>query len=120
MDEGIVVQKLEEIWQTRPMRNPREQLATWRQQEPDIEHRLSAPTPISQELLVTLCRRCGLEVYRQPRQRLSTVCVKAPAGFMRELWPLFQKMAMVVEDAAQQAMSRVIERWSRHDDGAST
>jgi hypothetical protein len=39
---------------------------------------------------------------------------------MRELWPLFQKMAMVVEDAAQQAMSRVIEQWSRHDDGVST
>jgi hypothetical protein len=116
MDEEAVVHKLREIWCALPIRNPREQLATWRQLEPDIEHRLSAPTPISQQLLVTVCRRCGLDVYRHPRQRLSTVCVKAPAGYMRELWPTFERMATVTEETAQQAMARVIEQCSRSED----
>jgi len=73
-----------------PDAQPAEQLTTWRQQEPDIEHRLSAPTPISQELLVTLCRRCGLEVYR-PRAAPVYRVREGASRVMRELWPLFKR-----------------------------
>ena len=113
MDDEAVVQKLQEIWRSRPIRDPREQLALWRQRENDVEHRLSVPTPIAQELLVAFCRQYGIDLYRRPRQRLSMTCVRAPAGFMREAWPLFERMAAVVEQAAQQAMVSVIESWSR-------
>jgi hypothetical protein len=119
MDEEAVVQKLEEIWRARPMRDPLEQLAMWRQRENDVEHRLSVPTPIAQGLLVAFCRQYGIDLYRRPRQRLSMMCVRAPAGFIREVWPLFERMAAVTEEAAQQAMARVIERWSRSADEAS-
>jgi hypothetical protein len=101
------------------MRDPREQLALWRQRENDVEHRLSVPTPIAQTLLVAFCRQYGIDLYRRPRQRLSMVCLRAPAGFIREVWPVFERMAVVAEEAAQQAMAHVVELWSRSADDAS-
>jgi hypothetical protein len=120
MDEDAVVTKLEKVWRARVTCGTREQLEQWRQREPDMEHRLSIPTPTSQRLLVLVCKRYGLSVYRRPRLRSSTLCVKAPAGFMGEvLWPLFEAMARVVEDAADEATNRIMDRWSGGGDETS-
>jgi hypothetical protein len=116
MDDAAVVAKLDQTWRTRVTTDPREQLKEWRQREPDTEHRLTIPTPASQHLMALVCARFGLRVYRPPRVRSSTLCVEAPVGFVREvLWPLFERMAHIVEDAGDATTSRIMERWSRGD-----
>jgi hypothetical protein len=107
------VSRLEQVWRSHVAGDPRAQLARWREREPDVEARLSVPTPSSQQVLLVVCRRFGLRLYRLPRQRSSTMCVQVPPGFLREvLHPVLQGMAEVVEEAAHRQTIDILERWS--------
>lgn len=60
---------------------------------PAAETKVSLPDQWSRHLFVALCRRYGLRPFRHPRQRLTTVMVRAPRGFFdRILWPEFQEL----------------------------
>lgn len=114
MEEDAVVTKLEQVWRAHVAGDPRAQLEHWRQREPDTEQRLSIPSAMSQHLLVLLCSRYGLRPYRRSRQRSTTICVEAPAGFMSDvLWPMFDSMAKIVEGAAVQMMTRIMQQWAQ-------
>jgi hypothetical protein len=90
MDDEAVVAKLEEVWRAHVPGDPRKQLEQWRQREPDAEHQLTVATAPSQHLFVLICGWYGLRPHRRPRQRVITLCLEAPAGFVDQiLWPLF-------------------------------
>jgi hypothetical protein len=113
MDENAVATRLDEVWRYHRVAEPRERLAEWRRHEADMEYRFSIPTPAAQLLLVKVCARYGLKLYRPARARQTTLCVEAPSGFVREvLWPVYEQMARIVEDAALEASRRVIEHWA--------
>jgi len=120
MEYGAEVAQLEQVWQTYVQGPPEEQLARWRKSEPDVEVRMSVPTLATQRVLIAVCKRFGLRLYRRPRQKQSTMCVQAPAGFMEKvLHPLLQGMAEVVEEAAHQTTTRIIDRWRQGTSDAS-
>ena len=64
-------------------------------QDPAIEMQFSMPDQWSRHLFMALCRRYGLKPYRYHRQRRTTVMVRAPQQFLRQvLWPEFSDLAM--------------------------
>src|ERR1700733_13704464 len=72
----------------------RARLAELRGREQDEVFVYSLPDPWKRKLFVALCRRYGLTPYREPGQRHSTVCVRAPKTFQkRTLWPEFLALA---------------------------
>lgn len=120
MDYDAEVTQLEHVWRAHVTEAPPAQLARSREREPDVEVRLSVPTPASQRVLIAACARYKLRLYRLPRQRDSSMCVQVPAGFMREvLQPLLQGMAQIVEDAAHRTTMRIIDGWARRGAGDS-
>lgn len=71
----------------------RARLAELGRQAPPIEMRFTLQDPWSARLLIALCRRWGLQPFRYPRQRQTTVIVRAPRDFLeRVLWPRFQEL----------------------------
>ena len=61
--------------------------------DPAAETKVSLPDQWSRHLFMALCRRYGLRPFRYPRQRLTTVMVRAPRGFFDQiLWPEFQEL----------------------------
>ena len=49
--------------------------------DPPIEMKFSLPDQWSARLFIALCRRHGVRPFRYPRQRATTVMVKAPRRF---------------------------------------
>lgn len=94
-----------------------ERLAQVRAREPDVELQYSIPDPWSRRLFTALCRRYGLRPYRYPRQRRSTLCVRAPDSFQKKLWVHFRAL----DDALRKHLEDVTERVIRtavHDDAS--
>lgn len=55
-------------------------------------------------VFMTLCRRYGLEPYREPRQRRTSFNLKAPATFLEKVfWPLF--------NTCEQLIRQEVDRW---------
>jgi hypothetical protein len=52
--------------------------------EHSIEYRFKLPDQWRRRLFSALCRRYGLEPYRQHRQRHTTVMVRAPQSFVEK------------------------------------
>lgn len=68
-------------------------LAESARQDPPVEIKLSLPDVWSIKLLAALCRRYGLRPYRYPRQRRTTVIVRAPRAFFETaVWHPFQAL----------------------------
>jgi hypothetical protein len=60
-------------------------------------------------LFLALCRRYGLKPYRYPRQRHSTVVLRAPESFMNKtLWPEFKQLSRALDDYLNEATTRII------------
>jgi hypothetical protein len=71
----------------------RARLAELQQRDPAKEIQFSMPDQWSRRLFVALCRRYGLSPHRYRRQRLTTVVLRAPRGFVDEvLWPEFEEL----------------------------
>jgi hypothetical protein len=77
--------------------------------ERPIEMIFRLPDRWSRKLFLALCRRYGLRPYRYPRQRYSTVVVRAPESFInRTLWPEYQEISQALEEYLNEATERII------------
>lgn len=63
----------------------RAKLAELENKEPAIELQFSIQDRWSRHLFLALCRRYGLRPYRYPRQRQSSIMVRAPRRFFDEV-----------------------------------
>jgi hypothetical protein len=77
--------------------------------DPAAETKVSLPDQWSRHLFVALCRRYGLQPFRYPRQRRTTVMVRAPRGFFDQiLWPEFRELNTELRRYLQAVTLRVI------------
>ena len=77
--------------------------------EPAIETQFTLPDRWSRLLFTALCRRYKLKPYRYPRQRHSTVIVRAPASFIKKtLWPEFLEIKAALDGYLDEATERII------------
>ena len=87
----------------------KERLAALQREAPPIEMQFSLPDRWQRQLFLALCRRYGLNPYRLPRQRYSTVMLKAPERFIRDvLWPEFKELGDVLTAWLAEATDRII------------
>lgn len=87
----------------------RARLADWRRLEGDVVMSYSLPDPWERQLFVALCRRYGLQPYREHRQRASTVMLRAPTAFHNNtLWPEFRALANELHKELAELTARVI------------
>src|SRR5262249_1400051 len=71
----------------------RARLAELQRSEAPVEIQFAVPDTWSRQLFLALCRRYGITPYRYPRQRRSTVMLRAPRRFVDEvLWPEFKEL----------------------------
>jgi hypothetical protein len=91
----------------------RRRLAEWRAREPDMELQCTVPAGTPQSVFTGLCVIYGLVPYRRPRMRKTTICVRAPRGFLYGLfWPQFEALARAVEEHLCEVVRRAMEQWS--------
>ena len=95
-------------------RSPRERrdaeasLKKTKPEEP-IDMQFSLPDQWSRRLFLALCRRYGLKPYRLYRQRLTTVMLRVPRGFVDQvLWPEFQELNKALTQYLNEVTIRVI------------
>jgi hypothetical protein len=77
--------------------------------DPPIEMQFSMPDGWSRQLFVALCRRYGLKPFRFPRQKRTTVMLRAPKGFLDTvLWPEFLELERALRAHLQGVTTRII------------
>jgi hypothetical protein len=63
----------------------------------------------NRRLFLALCRRYGIKPYRYPRQRYSTVVLRAPESFVRKtLLPEFEEISLALNEYLDNATERII------------
>jgi tRNA nucleotidyltransferase (CCA-adding enzyme) len=78
----------------------------------------SLPDPWTRQLFLALCRRYGLEPYRERGQRSTTVMVRAPDSFQKKtLWPEFQALSQELTTHLSELTARVIREAIHADVG---
>jgi hypothetical protein len=93
-------------------------LATLQREGPPVEMQFSLGDPWSRRLFLALCRRYGLVPYRLPRQRLTTVMLKAPRRFAEEvLWPEFEELNQALLQYLNAVTLKVIREEVHRDAG---
>ena len=96
----------------------RARLAETQKQDRPIEMQFSLGDQWSRRLFIALCRRYGLSPYRLPRQRLTTVMLSVPKGFVDQvLWPEFQELNAALVHYLDEITIRVIKA-AIHDDAS--
>ena len=94
----------------------RARLEELRGKEEDVEMLYRLPDPWTRQLFVALCRRYGLEPFRERGRRSSTIQLKAPKTFhKRTLLPEFRALSAELRTHLQELTERVI-REAIHDD----
>ena len=79
--------------------------------EPAVEFKFSLPDPWKRQLFLALVRRHGLQPYRRPRQRHTTVIVRLQRKFLDEiLWPEYLQLSQLLHDYLDEATRDVISR----------
>jgi hypothetical protein len=79
------------------------------QKERSVEIDFRLPDRWSRRLFTALCRRHGVTPYRYPRQRYSTVVLRAPASFINNvLWPEFLEIKSALDEYLDAATERII------------
>ena len=87
----------------------RARLAELERRDTPIEMQFSLPDQWSRRLFLALCRRYGLKPYRLYRQRLTTVMLRVPRGFVDQvLWPEFQELNTALTQYLDEVTTRVI------------
>jgi len=77
--------------------------------EPETEYRLAVHDPWGRKLLVALLRRDGVRPYRYPRQRRTTIMVRATRTYIDgELWPEFTALQDELRVYLEKATDRII------------
>lgn len=88
------------------------QLADWRTREADREEVCSTGNATATWLLLRLCGRYGIRPFRRPRQKPTTVCLCAPAGFVSGvLWPQVLEAARVFAKAHAELTEVIVTEW---------
>lgn len=84
-------------------------LAAAEKTERSIEMSFRLPDPWKRRAFLALYRRYGLRPYRYPRQRYSTILVRAPGSFItRTLWPKYLKISRALDEYLREATERII------------
>ena len=84
-------------------------LAAAEKTEHSIEMSFRLPDPWKRRAFLALCRRYGLRPYRYPRQRYSTILVRAPESFInRTLWPEYLEISRALDEYPLEATERII------------
>ncbi|MGC2399884.1 MAG: hypothetical protein WA510_08885 [Acidobacteriaceae bacterium] len=79
------------------------------QQEKSVEVSFRLDDRWGRRLFIALCRRHGLTPYRYPRQRYSTVILRAPVSFLNQvLWPEFVEIKSALDEYLEEATERII------------
>lgn len=87
----------------------RARLTELERRDAPIEMQFSLPDQWSRRLFLALCRRYGLKPYRLYRQRLTTVMLRVPRGFVDQvLWPEFQELNKALTQYLNEVTTRVI------------
>ena len=87
----------------------RARLAEIGRSEKPTEFQFSVPDTWSRHLFLALCRRYGISPYRYPRQRRSTVVLRAPRPFVEDvLWPEFKELDGELRAYLQEVTLRMI------------
>jgi hypothetical protein len=77
--------------------------------EKPTEFQFSVPDTWSRHLFLALCRRYGITPYRYPRQRRTTVVLRAPRRFVEDvLWPEFRELDAELRNYLQEVTQRMI------------
>jgi hypothetical protein len=96
-------------------------LAELQRRDPAVEMQFSMPDQWSRRLFVALCRRYGLTPYRYRRQRLTTVVLRVPRGFVDEvLWPEFGELNQALTTYLNEVTLRVIREEVHADASEAT
>jgi hypothetical protein len=99
----------------------RSQLAAWRAKEPDEVHTLSTGDATGAWLTLQLCERYGLRPFRRGKQRPTTVCIRAPAGFTAKVFgPQLQAIIRVFDEARERAVGALATEWLGAERGDAT
>jgi hypothetical protein len=94
----------------------RARLADLEKKDRTIEMQFSLPDQWARQLFLALCRRYGLNPYRLHRQRLTTVMLRAPKGFVDQvLWPEFQELNAALMQYLNEVTTRVIREEVHRD-----
>jgi hypothetical protein len=94
----------------------RARLAELGRQDPAIEMQFSLADQWSRRLFLALSRRYGLKPYRLYRQRLTTVMLRVPRGFVDQvLWPEFQELNKALVQYLNEVTLRVIREEVHRD-----
>ncbi len=84
--------------------------------DPPINIRFTMPDQWSVRLFVALCRRYGFRPFRYPRQRSTTIMVRAPQRlFEAVVWREFNELHADLSTFLEQTTERLI-RETIHDD----
>ena len=87
----------------------RKALAAAEQVEQLVETQFKLVDRWNRRLFTALCRRYGLKPYRYPRQRYSTVTLRAPRSFIdNTLWPEFLQIKKALDEYLNEATERII------------
>ncbi len=79
------------------------------QVERSIEMSFRLPDRWNRRLFLALCRRYGIRPYRYPRQRHSTVVLRAPESFIRKtLLPEFEEISRALNAYLNEATERIV------------
>jgi tRNA nucleotidyltransferase (CCA-adding enzyme) len=99
----------------------RARLTEMTHRDPAIEMQFSMGDQWSRRLFLALARRYGLEPYRYRRQRLTTVMVRVPKGFVDQvLWPEFQELNKALAHYLNEVTLRVIREEVHGDASEAT
>ncbi len=99
----------------------RARLAELRGREHDDDLYYSLPDPWKRKLFVALCRRYGLNPYRERGRRYSTVIVRAPKEFQHgTLWPEFLALSEELDTHLNELTDRVIREAINEDVSEAT
>lgn len=78
-------------------------------QERTSEYSFSMPDEWRRKLFMALLRRYGVDPYRYPRQRYTTVMARVSKRFVdEELWPQYLEMSKALESYLSAATQRII------------
>lgn len=87
----------------------RNALAAAERIEKPVETHFKLVDQWNRRLFTALCRRYGLKPYRYPRQRRTTVVVRAPRPFFdKTLWPEYLQIERALHEYLNEATERII------------
>jgi len=89
--------------------------------DPPVEYQFSMPDMWSRRVFVALLRRYGINPYRYPRQRYTTVMAKVSKRFVDEtLWPEYQAFASNLRSYLDEMTERVVAEVIHADTSEAT